>query len=310
MKKDLLSITNLSNEEVLHLIESAVYLKQRRYVNTLENKTLALVFEKPSLRTRLSFELAAKELGGNAIYLSPAEIGMGQREPVADVARVLSRFVDIIAARTFSHQTNIDLGKWASVPVINALDDEEHPCQALADMLTILEHKGAFKGINIAYIGDGNNVATSLMLSASALGANFRIASPKGYNIKREPWDKGLENAETNNAELLWTESTAEAAANADVLYTDVWISMGQEQETDRRRKLFKNYQINDRLLRLAAPDAIIMHPLPAHYGDEVPSGFLDHQQSVAFDQAENRLHVQKAVLLHLLGALGMGLGA
>lgn len=309
MKKDLLSIADLSNEDVWHLIENAAYLKERRYFNILENKTLALIFEKPSLRTRVSFELAIKELGGHAIYLSPSEIGIGKREPVADVARVLARYADIIAARTFSHQTNLELARWASVPVINALDDDEHPCQALADMLTVWEHKGNFKGITIAYIGDGNNVAASLMLAATALGANFRIASPQGHHIRQELWDKGLEYAENNNCELLWTEDVSEAAQQADVLYTDVWISMGQEEETEKRRQIFKNYQINEQLLRLAAPDAIVMHPLPAHYGDEVPPGFLDHAQSVVFEQAENRLHAQKAVLLYLLGALEISLG-
>jgi len=310
MKKDFLSITDLSNREVYHLVESAVYLKERRYFNILENKTLALLFEKPSLRTRVSFELAAKELGGNAIYLSPAEVGLGKREPVADVARVLSRYADIIAARTFSHQTNIELAKWASVPVINALDNSEHPCQALADMLTILEHKSGFKGVTIAYIGDGNNVAASLMLAATALGANFRIAAPAGYNIHHELWEKGLEYAENNNCELVWTKDVKEAAQDADVLYTDVWVSMGQEEEGENRRRTFKNYQVNEKLLRICASDAIIMHPLPAHYGDEVPKDFLNHAQSVVFDQAENRLHVQKAILLHLLGALGMGINA
>ena len=310
MKKDFLSIADFSSEEVAHLMENAAYLKERRYLNILENKTLALVFEKPSLRTRVSFELAAKELGGNAIYLSPPEIGLGKRESIVDVARVLSRYVDIIAARTFSHQTNLELAKWASVPIINALDDDEHPCQALADMLTIWEHKGGFKGVTIAYVGDGNNVAASLMLAATALGTNFRIAAPLGYNIRQELWEKGLEYADNNNCELIWTKDIKEAVKGADVLYTDVWVSMGQEEEAENRRSIFKDYQINEKLLHICAPDAIIMHPLPAHYGDEVPEGFLNHRQSVVFDQAENRLPVQKAVLLHLLGALGVGLNA
>ena len=177
-------------------------------------------------------------------------------------------------------------------------------------MLTILEHKGRLKGVTIAYIGDGNNVAASLMLAATALGANFRIAAPSGYNIRQELWEKGLEYADNNNCELVWTKDVKEAARGADVLYTDVWISMGQEEESENKRRIFKDYQINEKLLRIYAPDAIIMHPLPAHYGDEVAKGFLNHTQSVVFDQAENRLHAQKAVLLHLLGALGMGLNA
>lgn len=305
--KDLLSISDLTREDILSLISETVEMKSTdRWSSLLDRKTLALIFEKPSLRTRVSFEVAMHQLGGHTIYLSPAEVGMGKREPVSDVARVLSRYVDVIAARTFSHQTVEALAKYSPVPVINALSDFEHPCQALADLLTIYEKKRTLKGINIAYIGDGNNVANSLMLAAVLTGANFRIASPAGYKLQDSVLKIAQGYAADSGAEIFCTGEPGLAATNADVLYTDVWTSMGQESEAEERKKAFAGFQINRKLLSLAAENAIIMHPLPAHYGEEITEDMTDNPQSVLFDQAENRMHIQKTLLARVLGGLEM----
>ncbi|MGI2336420.1 MAG: ornithine carbamoyltransferase [Dehalogenimonas sp.] len=304
--KDLLSITDLESHEIRLLLSDAAALKAEPRQNTLAGKTLALVFEKPSLRTRVSFELAMKQLGGEAIYLSPAEVGLGKRESVADVARVLSRYVDALAVRTFSQGTLEELAQWARVPVINALSDAEHPCQALADLLTIFEHKGEFPGLKLAYVGDGNNVAISLALAAASVGLNFTIATPKGYEMPAASVRRALELAAANNCVFDAINSPEEAVKSADVVYTDVWISMGQETENDLRLKAFAGYKVDETLVSRAKPDAIIMHPLPAHYGQEVAEGLLDRPQSVVFDQAENRLHIQKALLADMLGGLLM----
>ncbi|MFQ5925395.1 MAG: ornithine carbamoyltransferase [Dehalococcoidia bacterium] len=294
--KDLLSIADLSSEDIQSLITTATGLKLEQRRHLLEGNILALIFEKPSLRTRVSFDVAMKHLGGDAIYLSQSEVGLGQREPISDVARVLSRYVDGIVARTFSHQSVELLAQHASVPVINGLSDEEHPCQILSDLLTIYEKKGRLEGLIVAYIGDANNVANSLLLACSLVGMDFRIASPKGYGPKERLLDKGRN--------ILVTGDAKEAAKNADVVYTDVWTSMGQEAEAERRRQAFSSYQVDSRLLSLAKKDAIFMHPLPAHHGEEIGEGILDLPQSVVFDQAENRLHMQKAILVKLLGGL------
>ena len=293
--KDLLSIADLDSEDIHSLIASAIELKRGRAA-LLEGKILALIFEKPSLRTRVSFDVAMKQLGGDAIYLSPAEVGLGQREPVADVARVLSRYVDGIVARTFSHKSVELLAEHASVPVINGLSDEEHPCQVLSDLLTIYEKKGRLEGLIVAYVGDANNVANSLLLAASIMGMEFRIASPKGY----EPAQKLLAQV---GKEIHLTQDPKQAVEDADVVYTDVWTSMGQEAEAEQRRAAFSNYQVDPKLLSLAKKDAIFMHPLPAHHGEEIAEGLLELPQSVVFDQAENRLHMQKAILVKLVGA-------
>ena len=300
--KDLLSIADLTSEDIRQLISDAVDMKAQGWLSTLSGKTLAIMFEKPSLRTRVSFELAMRQLGGQTIYLSPAEVGLGQREVVPDVARVLSRYVDAVAARTFSHQALEVLASYSGVPVINALSDREHPCQALADLLTIYEKKGELNGLTLAFVGDGNNVARSLMLAASLSGMNFRIASPPGYAID----DKAVELAQSNAAggEIVCTEDPRLAVSQADIVYTDVWASMGQEAEAKARRKVFASYQVNSELLSLAGEEAIFMHPLPAHHGEEVAEGVTDSPQSVVFDQAENRLHLQKALLVHILGGL------
>ncbi len=302
--KDLLSISDLIREDIRLLISDAVDMKAAGWLSLLSGKTLALLFEKPSLRTRVSFEVAMRQLGGQTIYLSPAEVGLGKRESVSDVARVLSRYVDAIVARTFSHQTLEILASYSSVPVINALSDLEHPCQALADLFTIYEKKGELDGLTLAFVGDGNNVAHSLMLAASLTGMNFRIASPSGYRVQDRILHLAQGYAVDSGAEILCTEEPYLAVSGADVVYTDAWMSMGQEAEAEQRRQIFANYQINSKLLSLAREDAIVMHCLPAHHGEEVAEGILDSPASVVFDQAENRMHLQKALLAEMLGGL------
>jgi len=302
--KDLLSISDLGIEDVRLLISDAVDMKAAGWLSLLEGKMLALVFEKPSLRTRVSFEMAMRQLGGHTIYLSPAEVGLGERESVSDVGRVLSRYVDAIAARTFSHQTLQALASYSGVPVINALSDLEHPCQALADLFTIYEKKGELGGLTLAFIGDGNNVAHSLLLAASLMGMNFRIASPAGYAVQDGILHLAKGYAADSGAEIFCTEEPRQAVSGADVVYTDVWTSMGQEKEADQRRQVFAGYQVNGELLSLAREDAILMHPLPAHYGEEVTENILDSPKSVVLDQAENRLYLQKALLAGMLGGL------
>ncbi|MBE0431290.1 MAG: ornithine carbamoyltransferase [Dehalococcoidia bacterium] len=301
MKKDLLSVSDLDRREAESLIEQASRMKGEAGRPLLAGKTLALLFEKPSLRTKVSFDMAMYQLGGHSIYLSPEEVGLGKREPVADVAKVLSRYADGITARTFSHETLRTLAAHSSVPVINALSDLEHPCQALSDLLTIYEKKGKLAGLTLAYIGDGNNVANSLLLAACLLGINFRLAAPKGYTVSEEVLDHGRRFADSSRSQLQLTDDPHEAARAADIMYTDVWTSMGQETEAQKRRLAFSGYQVDDKLLSLAKGDALFMHPLPAHPGEEISAGLLDDPRSVVFDQAENRLHLQKALLARLL---------
>lgn len=302
--KDLLSVSDLGSEDIHSLIQDAIDMKARGWLSLLKGKTMALVFEKASLRTRVSFELAMRQLGGEAIYLSPAEVGLDKREPVNDVARVLSRYVDVIAARTFSHRTLEVMASYASVPVINALSDLEHPCQALTDLLTIYEKKGRLGGLTLAFVGDGNNVSQSLMLAASLVGMNFKIASPAGYRVKEDILYLARGYALDSGAEVLCTEEPQRVVSGADVVYTDVWTSMGQEEEADERRKTFYGYRVDDKLISLAKGDAIFMHPLPAHRSEEVSASILDSPRSVVFDQAENRLHMQKALLVMMLGGM------
>jgi len=302
--KNLLSISDLTREDIDSLMRDSVNMKGQGWFSVLDGKILAILFEKPSLRTRVSFEVAMCQLGGRAIYLSPPEVGLGERESVPDVARVLSRYVDVITARTFSHQTVEVLANYSSVPVINALSDLEHPCQALADFLTIYEKKGKLKNVNLAFIGDGNNMAHSLLLAASISGMNFRIASPAGYSIHERILHQAQDYAAISGAEILCTEEPGMAVSGADIVYTDVWASMGQEVEAQKRRKIFADYQVNNKLLSLAKKDAIFMHDLPAHHGEEVAEGIIDSPQSVVFDQAENKMHVLKALLPKILGVL------
>ena len=302
--KDLLSVADITSQDIQLLITNAVEMKTESWSSLLSGKVLALIFEKPSLRTRVSFEIAMRQLGGDIIYLSPAEVGLGQRESVPDVARVLSRYVAAIAARTFSHQTLEVLGEYSRVPVINALSDLEHPCQALADLLTIYEKKGRLEGLTLAFVGDGNNVAHSLLLACSLTGVNFRIASPHDYQVQGRILHLAQGYATDTGAEILCTEEPHLAVSEADIIYTDTWTSMGQEAEAARRRQIFAPYQVNHEILSLAKEDAIVMHPLPAHRGEEVAEDILDSSQSVVFDQAENRMHLQKALLAGMLGGL------
>ena len=301
MKKDLLSIADLERKQIEHLIEQAGHMKTEGSPPLLSGRTLALLFEKPSLRTKVSFEIAIYQLGGYGIYLSPEEVGLGKRESVADVARVLSRYVDGIVARTFSQKTLDSLASHSSVPVINALSDLEHPCQALSDLFTIYEKKGRLSGLTLAFIGDGNNVANSLLLSACLVGMNFQLASPSGYYVKEEVLNQGEEFAALSGSQIRLTNDPHEAARDADIVYTDVWTSMGQEAEGAKRRLTFSDYQVDNKLLSSAKGDALFMHPLPAHRGEEISADLLDNPQSIVFDQAENRLHLQKALLVKLL---------
>ena len=298
--KDLLSIGDLAPQDARRLIDKAVSMKREGKTPVLAGRTQALLFEKPSLRTKVSLDVAMHQLGGHSVYMSQAEVGLGSRESISDVARTLSRYVDVISARTFAHATLEALATHASVPVINALSDREHPCQALADMLTVYEKKSRLEGLTLAYIGDGNNVARSLLLVCALVGVAFRMASPKGYGVDEDTAALGR-GLGLSGAEFVLVESAREAVEAADVVYTDVWTSMGQEEEAQRRRRDFAGYQVDADLLSLAAKDAILMHPLPAHYGEEIAAGLADCPQSVIFDQAENRLHIQKAILAELV---------
>ncbi len=297
--RDLISIADLSSQELDGVLQTAMALKDAGRQPLLAGKTLALVFEKPSLRTRVSLHVAMRHLGGDCIYLSPPEVGLGDRETPADVARVLSRYVDCIAARTFTMETVQELARYAEVPVINALSETEHPCQALADLLTIREKKGRLAGINVAFIGDGNNVANSLALSAAICGMRLRIASPPGYEVSEGVLRRAQELAPAGVDQL---HEPVEAVRDADVVYTDVWASMGHEREAGVRKEDFAGYTVDAELMSHARKDAIFMHDLPAHRGQEVTNEVIEGPQSVVFDQAENRLHAQKALLALLLG--------
>ncbi len=291
---------DLSNDEVLAVLDLARDVKRnpRGYARALSGRYISLLFEKPSLRTRMTFELAIKQLGGDSVFTN----GMiGGREPIKDVARNLERWTQGIVARVFSHDTIKELARWASVPVVNALCDLYHPCQALADVLTLREHFGGLAALNVAFVGDGNNVAHSLMLSSVRLGANFAIATPPGYEPNGEIVDQANALAAVSGGSVRMTHSPEAAVAGANAVYTDVWTSMGSEQESDRRRKAFPAYQVDEKLFAHAAPDAVFMHCLPAHRGEEVTDGVMESKRSIVFDQAENRLHAQKALLLMLL---------
>ncbi len=301
VKKDLLSVADLSRGEVEQLVEQALVMKQGEMRCLLPWRSVALLFEKPSLRTKVSFEVAVAQLGGHCVYLSPQEVGLGKREPVPDVARVLSRYVDCIVARVFSHQTLVSLAQSASVSVINALSDVEHPCQALADLLTIREKKDRIEGLRLAFVGDGNNVARSLALLSAMMGVDFAIASPEGYQLDEDTVKRARSFAAASGSNVVVTGDPSEAVRDADVVYTDAWASMGQEEEAEARHKAFEGYQVNDSLLSQAKQDVVFMHCLPAHHGEEVTSDVLNGPASIVFDQAENRLHIQKAVLSQIL---------
>ncbi len=303
--RHLLSVADLSPAEIEGMLRRAPELKGAPAPQVLAGRTVALVFEKPSLRTRVSFDVAIHQLGGHALYLGRDEVGMGVREPVSDTARILSRYVDAIVVRTFAQATLETLAQYSSVPVINALSGAEHPCQALADLLTIQEHKGRLAGITVAYIGDGNNVAVSLAIAAASVGANFSIASPAGYELPAEAVEETRRRAALTGAQVTLTDSPQQAVAGAAVVYTDVWTSMGQEAEAELRRQAFRGFRVDSELMAAAGEGALFMHPLPAHPGEEIAEGMLEHPQSVVFDQAENRLHVQRAILAELFSTEG-----
>jgi ornithine carbamoyltransferase len=297
---DLLRDLDLTHDELLYLLDLADEVKQspRNYGHALDGKSLALLFEKPSLRTKLTFELAIRQLGGDSVFI---EGPIGVREPLKDIARNLDRWVNAIVARVFSQTTVEGLAEWSSVPIINALSDAYHPCQALADVQTIREHFGRLTGLKLAFIGDGNNVAQSLMLTALRLGMDFALGCPQGYLPNPDVVAQAEGLAAVSGASLLVTHDTAAALDGAHAVYTDVWASMGQEQEAVQRRKDFHGYQVNDELFSLARTDAVFMHCLPAKRGEETTDSIMEHDRSVVFHQAENRLHAQKALLMMML---------
>ena len=301
--KDLLSISDLMPDEVSRIVKKAGQMKRDGTPRLLEGKVVALLFEKPSLRTRVSFEVGVQQMGGSCIYLSQADVGLGVREPVADVARVLDRLVDVIVARVFSHRSLELLADNTSIPVINALSDLAHPCQALGDLLTMQEHKGCLEKLRVAYVGDGNNIASSLALACASVGTDFVIAAPRDYHVPTVAWEEARRRAALGESVLDWVESPQEAVRDADIVYTDVWVSMGQEAEAEDRRRVFATYQVNEELMKLAKPDASFMHDMPAHRGEEISENMLDDPSSIVFHQAENRLHAQKAILAELFPA-------
>lgn len=306
MKRDLISIRDFTREEIEALFSLATDLKRRlkrgKSHPRLSGKTLALIFEKPSLRTRVSFEVAMTHLGGHAIYLAPQDIRLGARETVEDGARNLSRWVDGIVARTFEHAQVERLAQYTTVPVINGLTDLLHPCQVLCDLFTLHEKREKLKGLRVAFIGDGNNVCNSWLYGAAKMGIHFTVACPKGYEPHRDVFTKARAESEATYAVLEITHDAARAARDADVLYTDVWASMGHEEQRAKRMRDFQGFQVNQGLVNLAQKDVQVMHCLPAHRGEEITDEVMDGQHSIILDQAENRLHLQKAILVKLLG--------
>jgi len=314
--KNILSVCDLNPEEVKSVLEKSIELKKKPFGRKLYGQTLAQIFEKPSLRTRVSFELAILEQAGACIVLRPDEIQMGSREPTKDIAAYLSRNVTIAALRVFKHSTLEEFAGYATIPVINALSDLEHPCQAIADILTVLEHKGKLSGLKLTYLGDGNNVCHSLMLAAAMTGLSVTVACPAnssnveclktlsaaidGYEPLSEYANKAVNLGKTTGSEIIISNNPDQAVTGADVLYTDVWTSMGQESEKEERKKIFSDFQLNENRLA-SANEAIVMHCLPAHRGEEITDEVINSPQSVIFDQAENRRHAQKAMILHAL---------
>lgn len=296
--RNLTSVLDLTPEDLERILDSALAMKRDGAAPVLQGRTLALVFEKPSLRTRVSFEVAMSNLGGRATYLEAHQVQMGTREPISDIARVLSRMVHGIAARTFAHQTIDELARWSSIPVINALSDDEHPCQALADLLTLREHLGGLRGVRLAYVGDGNNVARALAYASVLAGVEFTCGSPAGFALS--PEDVARARSLPGGGSVTLTESAIEAVSGATAVYTDVWTSMGQEQEAASRREHFADFQVNAALLA-HAPGALVMHDLPAHRGEEITDDAIESDRSVVFDQAENRIFAQQAVLSMLM---------
>lgn len=304
--KDFLAISDNTSAEVRDILELAVDLK-KEYLEKgnkpiFQGRVLGMIFQKPSLRTRVSFDMAMRHCGGDALYLSPNEIGLGKRESIADVSRVLSGYVQVLMARVFEHEHVLELAKWASIPVINGLSDYNHPCQGMADALTIIEKFGFVKGLNVTFVGDGNNVAVSLMHVSAKLGWNFTLASPEGYDLNPKAVEIARETATETGSTLSFIRDPHSAVKNAHVIYTDTWTSMGQEDETARREKIFPPYQVNSRLVGEADKSVIVMHCLPAHRNQELTDEVADGPHSVIFTQAHNRLHAQKAILARVLG--------
>ena len=305
--KHFLAISDLSSGEVQELLDVAIKLKEEYFKKgnppLFKGKVLGLIFQKPSLRTRVSFDMAMRHCGGDALYLSPNEIGLGKREAISDIARVLSGYVHALMARTFDHAHVVELAKWSEIPVLNGLSDYNHPCQGMADALTIQEKFGKAKGLNVTFIGDGNNVAVSLMHVSAKLGWNFTLGSPEGYDINPRAVEIAKEIAKETGSKLTFVRDPHEAVRGAHVIYTDTWTSMGQEEETAKREKVFPPYQVNAQLVSEADKDVIVMHCLPAHRNHELTDEVADGSHSVIFPQAHNRLHAQKAILARLFGA-------
>lgn len=304
--RDFLELDDYSPEEIQYLIDLAIEIK-RKHKNgeayqPLKGKTLGLIFEKSSTRTRVSFEVGMYQLGGHALFLSKNDIQLGRGEPISDMAQVMSRYLDGIMIRTFGHDNVVELARYASVPVINGLSDLAHPCQVLADYQTLYEQKGKLKGLKLAYIGDGNNMAHSLLIGGAKLGVHVSIASPAGYEPDPSVIAVSREIAKQTGSEIVITQSPQEAVKDADAIYTDVWASMGFEEEQKERELAFTDFQVNEELVKLAKPDYLFLHCLPAHRGEEVSAGVIDGPNSVIFDEAENRLHAQKALLVALMG--------
>ncbi|KAF6567454.1 MULTISPECIES: ornithine carbamoyltransferase [Paenibacillus] len=304
--RDFLELDDYSPEEIQYLIDLAIEIK-RKHKNgeayqPLKGKTLGLIFEKSSTRTRVSFEVGMYQLGGHALFLSKNDIQLGRGEPISDMAQVMSRYLDGIMIRTFGHDNVVELARYASVPVINGLSDLAHPCQVLADYQTLYEQKGKLKGLKLAYIGDGNNMAHSLLIGGAKLGVHVSIASPAGYEPDPSVVAVSREIAKQTGSEIVITQSPQEAVKDADAIYTDVWASMGFEEEQKERELAFADFQVNEELVKLAKPDYLFLHCLPAHRGEEVSAGVIDGPNSVIFDEAENRLHAQKALLVALMG--------
>ena len=306
-KRDLVSILDVK-DDLVGLLELAASIKNRTKAGEpyepLRGKSLAMIFEKASTRTRVSFEVGMTQLGGHALFLSPNDLQIGRGETIADTARVLSRYVDGIMYRAFRRENVIELARNASVPVINGLDDKEHPCQVIADLFTILEHRGSFKGLKLAYVGDGNNVCNSLLLGAAIVGMDMTAACPTGYEPDGEILATARRIAKDSASKIQVVDDPVAAAQRADVVYTDVWVSMGQEKDKDQREKVFRPYQVNSKLLDHANKDAVVMHCLPAHRGLEITDDVMDGPRSIVLDQAENRLHAQKAILSRLLAGV------
>lgn len=303
-KRDLLTLEDVSLEELKGLIAQAGRFKRDRRLGSslLQGKVVGLIFQKPSTRTRVAFEVAVMQLGGSTLYLGQEEIQLGKREPTKDVARVLSRYVDAVVFRTFGHETVREFAAYSSVPVINGLSDTAHPCQALADVFTIQEQFGKLKGLKLAYVGDANNVLCSLIRACGRLGVDVAIATPGNYRPEKGFWAAAQRSAKVHGAKLSWSKDPRQAVKGAAVIYTDVWVSMGSERESGKRRRAFKAFQVNQELLNKAASNCRVMHCLPAHRGEEITDSVMEGRRSIVFDQAENRLHAQKALLALLVG--------